>query len=174
MTRADAQGAVMDNRSLVGRCGLYCGACGIYRAQRDDQEWRKRIAEHFDCPAEKVRCDGCGALTPDCWGWDCKLVLCLNNRGHQFCNECPDYEQHTCEKFEKLAKRYLEEDGVDLRKNLAMIEEGRVDEWLADSKRLYACRHCGKPVTTGAKRCHHCGLEIDLSSGDPADTDENC
>ena len=146
----------------MGKCGLYCGACGIYRAERDDQEWRRRMAEHFKCSVEKVRCNGCGALTLNCWGFDCKFVKCLRERRYEFCYECIDYKNRSCEKFEKFSKEYLEEDDVDLRKNLAMIKDGKVEEWLASSEKFYTCKFCGKPVTTGAKKCHHCKREINL------------
>jgi len=152
----------MDNKNLIGRCGLYCGACCIYRAERDGQEYKKRLALRFDCPEEKVRCNGCGALTPECWGFDCKFVKCLKEKGYEFCFECPEYEQRTCEMFEEFSKNYLEEDGVDLRENLAMIKEGKMDEWLKLSERLYTCKFCGKPVAAGAEKCHHCKKEINL------------
>lgn len=154
----------MNKQDLVGRCGLYCGACVIYRAERDDQEWRRKVAEHFKCPAEKVRCNGCAVLTPDCWGFECKFLKCLNEKGYQFCYQCPEYEKRTCEMFEKFSKIYLAEDGVDLRRNLKMIKEGRVEEWLDYSEKFYSCKFCGQPVTTRAKKCYHCKKEINLES----------
>ena len=150
----------MDKSALVGRCGLYCGACVIYRAERDDPEWQKRLAEHFKCPPEKVSCQGCGVLTPNCWGNDCGMVKCLNEKGYEFCYECSEYEAKTCDKFEEIWKRYAEEDSVDLRMNLSRIKEGKVEEWLRESEKLYTCPHCGKPITTGAKKCHHCNLKL--------------
>ncbi|HIE18590.1 TPA: DUF3795 domain-containing protein [Candidatus Bathyarchaeota archaeon] len=71
----------MADRNLIGRCGLYCGACVIYRAYKDDGDYLRRIDEHFRCPPEKVRCGGCMALTPDCWGYDYEIVQCLRNKG---------------------------------------------------------------------------------------------
>lgn len=150
----------MDKNALVGRCGLYCGACVIYRAERDDPEWQKRLAEHFKCPPEKVSCQGCGVLTPNCWGNDCGMVKCLNERGYQFCYECSEYEAKTCDKFEEISKRYLEEDFVDLRQNLSRIKGSKVEEWLRECEKLYTCPNCGKPTTTGAKKCHHCHVEL--------------
>jgi hypothetical protein len=155
-------GVIMNKKDLVGRCGLYCGACVIYRAERDDPELRKRLAERWNCPVEKVRCNGCGALTPDCWGSDCKFVKCLSQKGYQFCYECPDYEAGSCVMFEEFSKNYLKDDGVDLRKNLVMIKEGKTEEWLKHSQKFYTCKFCGKPVTAGAKKCHHCKKEINL------------
>jgi len=152
----------MTNTDLVGRCGLYCGACTIYRAERDDQEWRGRIAERYKIPAEKVRCQGCGALTGNCWGNECKFVKCLNGKGYKYCYECSDYENRNCQIFEEFLKNYLEEDGVDLRKNLTMIKAGEMDEWLKLSKEFYTCKFCGKPIVVGARKCHHCKREINL------------
>ena len=42
----------MVNRNLVGKCGLYCGACGIYRAYKDGGEYRQRLADFFKCPQD--------------------------------------------------------------------------------------------------------------------------
>jgi len=108
---------------LVGRCGLYCGACGIYRAYKDDGELLKNILRCFKCPPEKVRCEGCMALTSQCWGNDCGIVQCLKIKGLDFCYECREYESMSCEKFEKLAKSYLSS-GVNL--SLKELEEEKL------------------------------------------------
>jgi len=150
------------DRNLVGRCGLYCGACGIHRAYKDGGDYRQRLADFFKCPPEKVRCEGCQALTPECWGNDCKIVRCLNAKGLQFCYECSDFERHTCEKFEKFSKDYLKDDDVDLRANFARIKAGDVDEWLKESERKFRCSYCGKPlpISSFRKKCYHCGKEL--------------
>jgi Protein of unknown function (DUF3795) len=146
---------------LVGRCGLYCGACVIYRAERDDPEMRKRFAERRNCPPEKVHCRGCGAVTPDCWGYDCKFALCLNEKGYRYCFECPHYDLAACEQFEEFAREYLD-DGVDLRANLTMIKKKKTAEWLKLSEKRFRCPHCRKPVVAGASKCHHCRKDIPL------------
>lgn len=149
----------MQDNKLVGRCGLYCGACGIYRAYKDDGEYLTRLAKHFKCPEEKVRCEGCQALTPDCWGNECKIVQCLKSKGYEFCYECSLYNTRSCEKYEKLAKGYLE-DNVDIRTNLEKIKSGKTEEWLKESEERFRCPHCRKPLPTGSKRCYHCKKDI--------------
>lgn len=151
----------MVDRNLVGRCGLYCGACGIYRAYKDNEEYLERLAKHFKCPPEKVRCEGCMALTPECWGNDCKIVECLRNKGLELCYQCNQYEDGSCEKFGKLAEGYLE-DGVDLRANLERIRTGETEEWLRESEEKYKCPVCGKPLSVGSikRKCYHCGADL--------------
>jgi hypothetical protein len=150
---------MMTDKDLAGRCGLYCGACSIYRAYKDGGEYLKRLSEHFKCPPEKVRCEGCQILTPECWGNDCEIVQCLKVKRYGFCYECPQYEDQSCEKFEELAKRYLE-DNVDVRANLEKIKSGRVKEWLRESKKRFRCPYCKKPLPEGSKKCCHCGKEF--------------
>lgn len=151
----------MVDQNLVGRCGLYCGACGIYRAFKDGGAYLQRLADNLKCPPENVRCEGCQALTSECWGNACKIVRCLNEKGFQFCYECADFDSHACERFENLAKRYHDL-GVDLRVNLARIKAGDVDAWLQESKEKFRCSECGKslPIHSFKKKCYHCGKEL--------------
>jgi hypothetical protein len=150
------------DRNLVGRCGLYCGACAIYRAYKDNGKYLQRLAERFKCLPEKVRCEGCMVLTPDCWGYNCKIVKCLRSKSLELCYQCSEYEKETCEKFEKLAKSYLEEDGVDLRTNLERVKKGEIEEWLQKSEERYKCPVCRKPLSVGTikKECYHCGADL--------------
>jgi hypothetical protein len=150
----------MSKMALVGKCGLYCGACDIYRAQRDDQEWRRRMAEFFKCAPEKVACEGCGALTPTCWSFDCEMVKCLKDKGYDFCYQCKDFDEKTCEKFEEIWNRYLKETGFDLRQSLLEIKRGNTVKWLEECERRYTCPHCGKPTAIGSEKCHHCGKKL--------------
>lgn len=152
----------MADRNLIGRCGLYCGACGIYRAYKDGGEYRQRLAIAFKCPVEKVCCEGCQALTKDCWGNGCEIVKCLNNRKLQFCYQCSEFESHSCKKFEEFSREYLKDDCVDLRANLARIKAGAVKEWLKESAEKFRCPYCSKPLPTASFRskCYHCGKEL--------------
>lgn len=144
---------------LVGKCGLYCGACAIYRAERDSPQWRAKIAANCECSPEQVRCNGCGNLSPECWGNGCKIVQCSKEKGLNYCYECPEYDADSCEKFRGLADGYLE-DGIALRENLLRIKGGKIREWLQESQTKFTCSICGKPLAVGSISCHHCGAEI--------------
>jgi len=45
----------MVDRNLVGRCGLYCGACIIYRAHKDSAKLRESFARDYRHSPEDVR-----------------------------------------------------------------------------------------------------------------------
>jgi len=142
--------------NLAGRCGIYCGACTIYRAYKDGSEYRNRVAAYFKCPPQKVRCEGCQTLTPECWGNNCKIVQCTAANGFSFCYECPQFDSKSCEKFEDLAKRYME-DNVDVQTNLMRIKAGHIKAWLDESRQRFKCPSCSKPLAEGSKKCLHCG-----------------
>lgn len=145
----------------MGRCGLYCGACTIYRAYKDGGTYLQGRAQRFKCAPEKVQCEGCMALAPDSWGYTCKIVQCLRNKGLEFCYQCGEYVENSCEKFGKLAEAYLE-DGVDLKANLDRIKNGQTEEWLLESEARFKCPKCGKPLSVGAivTSCYHCGTDL--------------
>lgn len=105
----------------------------------------EKLAKKLNCSPEKVRCEGCLALTSDCWGNECKILQCLKNKGVEFCYQCNEYEKNSCEKFGKLARGYLDI-GVDLRANLERIKKGETEEWLHESAEKHKCPSCGKPL----------------------------
>lgn len=149
----------MNSRNLVGKCGLYCGACTIYRAYQDSEEWQQEIASRANCSPGQVRCNGCSDLTSECWGNDCKIVSCTRAKGYDFCFECPEFQNVGCQKFNTLSDRYLQ-GGVNLRDNLNTIKEGKVNEWLQESADKFSCKLCGKPISVWSNECHHCGYKL--------------
>lgn len=153
----------MTDRSLVGRCGLYCGACLIYRAHRDSAQLRESVAADYGRSPEEVRCEGCQTAALDGWDMDerwgknCRIVGCLDGKGLDFCFQCESYPE--CEKFREPFDSCLER-GENLMENLGKIEAGRVEEWLREEAERWRCRRCGKPVSQHLKECHWCGAEI--------------
>jgi len=159
------EGWTLVDRNLVGRCGLYCGACSIYRGHKDDGEYLKLLAEHFECAPEKVRCSGCQALKPEDWGYACNIVHCVRGKGLEFCYQCDEYENGGCEKFGELAARYLE-DGEDVSASSERIKNGKTGAWLRECGEKYKCPECGEPLPVGRmkRKCCHCGADLSKRS----------
>jgi len=145
---------VLVNKNLVGRCGLYCGACIVYRAGKDSEELQRRVAERQKCKPEEIRCEGCQTVLANGWdvkgeewGKNCKTVKCLETKGLNFCYECAEYPD--CEKF-----------GENLMENLDAIKADKVEEWLREEEEKWRCQKCGKPIAMHLTECHWCGAKL--------------
>jgi hypothetical protein len=159
-SRDKNEGNIMANKNLIGRCGLYCGTCRIYRAYMDSEKLQKELAEEFKCSFEEIKCGGCQKLNEvgwdkeKYWGSNCKIVKCLNKKELNFCYECNEY--CTCKKFDKFYNICLKI-GINLRENLAMIKSGNSDELLEREMERWKCPRCSKPISVDLKYCHWCG-----------------
>ena len=47
-------------RELLAPCGLYCGVCGVYMADRDgNQKLKEKLAGAYGVTPEQIACEGC-------------------------------------------------------------------------------------------------------------------
>ena len=69
---------------------------------------------------------------------------------------CEEFAADTCENFARVSGDYAAV-GLNLRDNLAMIQAGKVEEWLADQDRRWRCVACGRPIDCWEQECHWCG-----------------
>jgi hypothetical protein len=75
---------IVADANLVGRCGLYCGACGAYINER---------------------CSGCGA-TPKFRG--CPVRKCCIEHNYATCAECTEYPNpRDCKKFHNWISKLI-------------------------------------------------------------------
>ncbi|MFQ5758556.1 MAG: DUF3795 domain-containing protein [Candidatus Bathyarchaeia archaeon] len=118
-----------DPTGLVGYCGLYCGACGIYQGaikQRVEQlrgiikrygfdkivpelaKWEPAFKHYkeFESVLDGLvklfgSCPGClgGGGDPNC-----KVRQCAKQKGYTTCAECN--EASTCERLQPFLKKY--------------------------------------------------------------------
>lgn len=117
-------------RALQGRCGLYCGECEIYMAySTNDRKSLRRIAGERseilgrDLSAEQIKCLGCKSPVASCWGAGCKIRICAEGRGNEFCYQCSDFP---CAVLESLFERKPQ-----ARENLRTISKIGPDAWLS-------------------------------------------
>jgi len=139
---------------LIGRCGLYCGACNIYCVYIDEKkEKQKQMAEFFKCRPEQVRCQGCQNLTPDDWCLECKILQCLNRNSYRYCYECNEIE--TCDIYQEVNRRY---DNLPF-KNLKRLRESGEDRWLEEQRQRWSCPLCGIALVYDQKKCPQCNCD---------------
>ncbi len=143
------------SRELIGRCGLYCGACDIYRAYVDKNENKqKRMAKYFKCKPSQVRCHGCQNLDQESWSTDCKILQCLKRNKYSYCYECNNTE--ICDIFQKLNRRY---NNMPLE-NLKQLKKLGEERWLKKQNRRWTCPLCSKPFDYETEKCPSCGSDL--------------
>jgi len=137
----------MADKNLVGRCGIYCGACFAYRgtiSQKatelretlNKEKFGRRIATAFDWIGDysefskvlshlkNLKCQGCGAGGGNPW---CSIRKCCQKKGFASCAECSEFP---CEKLDWMTKRYS---NWNLR-NLERVREVGVENWLEEQE----------------------------------------
>jgi len=149
----------MAKMDIVGRCGIYCGACPIYRGTRGDREAQAFARDVWKTPPNRMTCDGCHNLGPESHGVDCPRRRCMDSKGYEYCSECPEYAAGGCEKFESM-DRYFVKKGESLRENIKRITSGDADAWLAEQGAKWSCHSCGAPTFWEERNCPRCGKPL--------------
>jgi len=155
------------NRELMAPCGLYCGACGIYIANRDGNEkFRAVMGNLYGTKPEETVCLGC--MQPDpprqlygyCTG--CTIRQCVRAKGFYSCHQCGDWPCVMIEKFPVATGLRVMKRAIPLwRSKVAELgdEEGSV-EWARAECERYHCPSCGYPLFRGAQRCRECKTAV--------------
>jgi len=144
----------------LSRCGIYCGACYVYRAERDGGEFLQVTAEEQGGEPGEVRCNGC--LAPEDQRWrnckECRAERCLDGRGLTFCYECDEFRDGACELYDRLAD-FCDRRGEDIRGNLVGMEAD-LDGWLREQDERWRCGWCGGRYSWYEVVCRHCGADL--------------
>jgi hypothetical protein len=134
-------------RELAGICGLYCGACPVYRAYKDkDRTLLQKLAAAGNILVEKIACDGCLShnyrlyLPPD--SSDCEFRKCAKEHNVTWCFECNEFP---CKKLRDFARdgRAHHTAVID---NLKEMKSLGVEEWLKVQEKRWRCPNCGKKL----------------------------
>ncbi len=146
---------------LISKCGIYCGACYIYRAFKDGGKLLKIMTEKLGVPKEEIKCNGCLDPVEDIWRMckKCQFRACLQERGLAFCYECSEFENSTCAGYESACE-FTSKRGENIREALERIKAGDADRWLKEQDERWRCTTCSGSIYWTEKICHHCGKPI--------------
>ena len=140
-----------EERALISPCGLYCGACPLYRAGTDET-LRNRIAERQGIPAEQVQvCAGCrpllGVVSAAGGETACDTYICaVNDKKVEFCYACDDFP---CLKLAPAADRAQEIPHNTKIYLLLLLQKLGVDAWLEKYTSLMRQYQRGKKTKAG-------------------------
>jgi len=136
---------------LAAPCGLYCGACPLYKAQTD-RVLAEKLAPRLGLPVEACVCSGCRAQKGRvsvmgeevCDTYDC----CVNERGLDFCYRCPDFP---CSKLAPCADRATEIPHNTKIYNLLLIQKKGIRSLAEVADNLWRQYFRGKKVRAGGE-----------------------
>lgn len=147
----------MPDRALVGRCGMYCGSCPIYRAPRDKDE--KKIFDisfRTRCTIDMIKCDGCGTADRFALSKSCIFRRCSSGRGLEHCSLCNEFP---CDTLLGLYEDDMRSGG-EARTNAEHIREVGVDKWMEEADARWRCKQCGAQIALDMKTCPACKADV--------------
>ncbi len=151
----------MSDRSLVGACGIYCGACMIYRAYKDNDERLTQYLTENGLSRDKIHCEGCvsGDVSVTCV--TCSYRDCAKQKGITFCFECKDMP---CEKIVELVEKRSRSNNLPhltlCLTNLQTLKQTGIQEWLRKQEGRWKCAKCGRRMNWYSELCPDCGTEF--------------
>ena len=147
-------GTEKPDKTLAAVCGLYCEACNLYIATKEDPQRLKMMAEIFQVSEEEVKCYGCRAEKRGPYCQTCKMYPCAMERGIDFCVQCADYPCEDLKRFQSEMPHRIE-----LWDDLEQIKAEGYEGWLKNVRENYACPKCRTINSAYDLKCRRCGWE---------------
>jgi hypothetical protein len=142
------------DKKLAAVCGLFCEACSLYIATREEPERLKRLAAQFQLTEEEVKCHGCRSEKRGPYCRICHMAPCAARHGVEFCSACPEYPCAELKAFQAERPHRIE-----LWQSLEQIRDQGWERWMADMRQHYACSRCGALNSAYDPTCRKCGAE---------------
>ncbi len=133
------------NEDLIAPCGMNCGICSAYLAQK------------YDLRSKGIRmsyCTGCRPRDKRCSFLKKRCTLLLNNNV-KYCYQCDDFP---CRELSHLDKRYRMYYRMSMVENLESIKESGTRQFLEKEEERWKCPECGGVICCHNGICFSCGV----------------
>lgn len=159
------------NPDFVSPCGLYCGVCAIYIAQRDNNpKFKQRLASLYkgefpgkgalpNCETlstEDMHCRGCLSDDRFMHCKQCEIRECTRKKGYSGCHQCDEFPCQHIDNFPMTVGKKVILRAVPHRREVG------TEKWVRDEEARYYCPECGNKVFRGVLKCNQCKAELDL------------
>jgi hypothetical protein len=144
----------VEGEHLAGVCGLYCGACTVYRVRHDKERKDagsilQNLVEQWKVPVEQE-----GPHSPFCT--ECEIRRCaITANDVTRCSDCSKFPCGLLIKFNN--------DGVPhhsgIMKNIRRQQKIGAYEWCQEEHERIRCQFCGVSLDWYARSCHRCGTK---------------
>jgi hypothetical protein len=142
------------DKTLAAVCGLYCEACALFIATKEDPVRLKAMAARFQVSENEIECHGCRSAKRGPYCETCKMFTCAAGRGIDFCGECADYPCTDLKKFQSERPHRIE-----LWDDLEQIKTKGYIHWLKNIRENYTCPQCRSINSAYDLKCRKCGEE---------------
>jgi hypothetical protein len=158
----------MNEIKLDGFCGLYCGACDIYRLSEKAREagikakWEE-MPEQFRRAIKEadIVCHGCKSDTLFAGCRICPIIKCAKKKRMENCGLCNKYPcfyytmMNIVVRLRGLDKKLPHTAGR--QPNLEFIRENGLEHFLSEQEKIWKCPQCGARLSWYLERCPSCG-----------------
>ena len=159
------------NKDFLAPCGLYCGVCAIYIADRDDNvKFKERLVNLYQggvpgkgvlpdgnsLTVEKIKCGGCLSDNLFMFCEKCGIRDCTQEKGIAGCHECDEFPCQYIDDFPMAIGKKV------ILRAIPYWREVGTEKWVQDEEDRYVCPECGNKVFRGAVRCNKCKVDLDL------------
>lgn len=159
------------NSDLLAPCGLYCGVCAIYIADRDNNEkFKERLVDLYkgkitgkgtlpgseNLCMDDIRCSGCLSENRFMHCEQCQIRQCANDRGYTGCHQCDEFPCRHINNFPMAVGKKVILRAIPYRREFG------TEKWVRDEEARYTCAECGNKVFRGAVKCNQCKVGLDL------------
>lgn len=140
------------NKRLAAVCGLFCPACHVFIANKEDPQRLAAMARRYQKSIEELQCNGCRSDTR-CFFCKtiCTMAECAESKGVDFCGSCPDYPCKDLKTFQSLAPHRIE-----LWKSHQRIKDVGYEKWYREMIEHYSCKTCGTLNSAYDVKCRKC------------------
>ncbi len=142
----------MFNRELTAPCGLYCGACAIlYATRNNDERLKEKYAKSFGLSPNDLNCRGCLSDVVFSYCRVCPIKSCAQEKNIEGCHLCDEFPCGNVDNFPVPEGKAHILRAVPLRRQLG------TEKWVEGEELLFSCPACGTLLFRGAKKCRKCG-----------------
>ena len=156
---------------LLSPCGLYCGVCAIYIADRDNNlKFKQRLVDLYKgkvagkgtlpgsetlC-ADDIRCNGCLSENRFMHCDQCDIRQCTTQKGYTGCHQCEEFPCRHIDNFPMAVGKKVILRAIPYRRKFG------TEKWVRDEEARYTCPECGNKVFRGAVKCNQCKASLDV------------
>ena len=104
------------------------------------------------------QCYGCKSEKPTGFCATCDIKACAQRKGYEFCNQCN--ELISCELMRKFVTNKQYPYGQCVLKNLQIIQEKGLAQWLEMQDKRWRCSNCGAAHSWYHETCPQCAQAV--------------